>query len=79
VRAGASVLWRKYGRINRQALTRCAFVDTNPTDKPITSDLPVIHPESTPSAEITSYNQTYRDFGRVLADFVGLSEHEHEV
>jgi hypothetical protein len=32
-----------------------------------------------PSAEITAYEPTYRDFGSVLADFVGLSEHEHQV
>src|SRR6266404_378760 len=44
-----------------QALTRWAFVGTNPTGELITSGLPVIRPGSMPSVEIASYNPTSRD------------------
>ena len=38
-----------------------AFIGTNPTGELIISGLPVIRPESMPSAEMTSYKPTSQD------------------
>ncbi len=37
-----------------QALTRCAFIDSNPTDEAMTSGLPVIRPQSAEAPLISS-------------------------